>query len=72
MQAVRWKNFKMIRRKYDDRPDPPMVLYDLQNDIGETTDVAKQYPEIIKKIQDYVKTAHTESEYWPMDISKWY
>jgi hypothetical protein len=49
-----------------------MRLYDLQNDIGETTDIAKQYPEIIKKIQDYVKTARTESEYWPMDISKWY
>ncbi|MDR2438433.1 MAG: sulfatase [Planctomycetaceae bacterium] len=30
----------------------PMVLYDLQNDVGETTDVSEEHPEILKRLQN--------------------
>jgi hypothetical protein len=39
-------------------------LFDLQQDIGETKDVAKDNPEIAKIIGDYLLTARTESPHW--------
>ncbi len=30
----------------------PMSLYDLSNDIGETTDVSEKYPEVVKRLQE--------------------
>jgi len=35
------------------QPYPPR-LYNLDTDIGETTDVAAQHPEVVKQLQDYV------------------
>jgi arylsulfatase A-like enzyme len=43
----------------------PLALYDLQNDIAETTDVAAKHPEITAKIDAYLKTARSESPDWP-------
>jgi arylsulfatase A-like enzyme len=45
-------------------PDKPVVLYDLQQDLGETTDVAAQHPEIADRISAYLKTARTEVPEW--------
>ena len=30
----------------------PLSLFDLENDIGETTDVSQQYPEVVKRLQE--------------------
>ena len=40
------------------------MLYDLENDIGETTDIAGQRPEIAARIGDYLRTARSESADW--------
>ena len=56
----RWKG---IRER---RPDAPLVLYDLQTDLGEQTDVAASHPDIVAKIDAYLKTARTESPDWPI------
>jgi arylsulfatase A-like enzyme len=45
-------------------PDTPIVLYDLQNDIAEKTDVAAQNPGISEKISEHLKTARTELSEW--------
>ncbi|MHA3772839.1 arylsulfatase [Verrucomicrobiota bacterium sgz303538] len=55
----RWKGIR-------NGPDAPVVLHDLQNDIRETTDVAKQHPEIVEKIEAFLKTARTDSADWPI------
>ena len=60
-QAVRWQDFKAIRTDLK----KPLELYNLTEDIGEKYDVADTYPHIIKKIGEYLKTARTESKYWP-------
>jgi arylsulfatase A-like enzyme len=60
-QAVRWKNWKAVRLA----PDRPLELYDLNADIGETRDVAAQHPEVVSKIETYLRTARTESRHWP-------
>ncbi len=41
-QAVRMGDWKGIR----ERPDEALVLYDLSTDVGETTDVAGQHPDV--------------------------
>jgi arylsulfatase A-like enzyme len=60
-QAVRMGDWKAVRKS----PDSPLELYDLKNDLGEQNDVAAKHPEVVKKIEDYLKTARTESELWP-------
>ena len=60
-QAVRMGNWKGVRLKMENNPNAPVELYDLTSDIGETNDVAKDNPEIVKKIEKIMKEAHVES-----------
>jgi arylsulfatase A-like enzyme len=61
MRAVRMGNWKAIRLG----PDKPVELYDLSIDIGESRDTADKHPDIVKRIEEYLKAARTESENWP-------
>jgi arylsulfatase A-like enzyme len=61
-QAVRWRNYKAIRSA----PGKPLELYDLDSDIAEKNDIAKENPDVIAKIEEYLKTARTESPNWPI------
>ncbi len=55
-QAVRMGNYKAVRSN----PNSPLRLYDLSADIGETTDIAGQDPEIVAKIKKNMVTARTK------------
>jgi arylsulfatase A-like enzyme len=61
-QAVRWRNYKAVRSA----PGKPLELYDLSCDIGEKNDIAADNPEVIAKIEMYLKTARTDSPNWPI------
>jgi arylsulfatase A-like enzyme len=54
----RWKGHR------SGRPDAPVVLYDLHNDIGEKTNVAAAHPEIAARIGEYLATARLPSAEW--------
>lgn len=45
-------------------PEEPVVVYDLHSDLGETHDVARQHPEIAKRLGQYLSTARTPSRDW--------
>jgi len=60
-QAVRMGPWKGVRLK----PGAPVELYDLSRDLAEATDVAASHPDVIAKIEAYLKTARTPSERWP-------
>jgi len=45
--------------------DGPVTLYDLETDVGETTDVATKHPEVVERIAKYLSTARSESSEWP-------
>jgi len=60
-QAVRWRNYKAIRSA----PGEPLELYDLSSDIGEKNGIARENPDVIARIEKYLKTARTESPNWP-------
>lgn len=48
-----------IPTTYEQR-DTDLALYDLQNDIGETTDVSGQNPEVVTRLQAFVEQARAD------------
>jgi arylsulfatase A-like enzyme len=52
--AVRMGHWKAIRMK----PDAPWALYDLSQDVSETTDVSKANAELLAKMTAYATAAH--------------
>ena len=60
-QAVRTGDWKAIRFKQGE----PLSLYDLKHDLGEVNNVANEHPDVVARIEEYLKTARTESEFWP-------
>jgi len=60
-QAVRYGKWKAIKVK------GKFELYDLENDISETNDIASRNPAVIKEIENYLANARTESPFWPVD-----
>jgi arylsulfatase A-like enzyme len=57
-QAVRWKNWKAVRRG---RVARALELYDLVADPGETQDVAGEHADLCRKISDLMAAATIES-----------
>lgn len=54
----RWKGIR------SGGPDAEIVLYDLQTDIAEQTNVVAQHPEMALKLSDYLKTARSDAPDW--------
>ncbi len=63
-QAVRMGDWKGIRLNVAKNPDGPIELYNLKTDLGETTDVASEHPDIIESMAALMKDARTPSERW--------
>jgi arylsulfatase A-like enzyme len=61
-QAVRWRNYKAVRLA----PDKPLELYDLDIDLAEQKNIASRNPDVVAKIEEYLKTARTDSPNWPI------
>jgi arylsulfatase A len=61
-QAVRFGKWKAVRLNMDTNPVAPVELYDLDLDIGERTDLAKEYPEITEQMEQIMEKEHTYSE----------
>jgi arylsulfatase A-like enzyme len=61
-QAVRTGDWKAVRLG----PGRPLELYDLARDVGETRNVAAEHPEIVARVEAYLKTARTDSPDFPV------
>jgi len=61
-QAVRMGRWKAVRLS----KDGALELYDLQADPREERDVAAGHPDVVKKIEQYLRTARTDSARWPV------
>jgi arylsulfatase A-like enzyme len=61
-QAVRMGDWKAVRPQAGE----PIELYNLSADVGEKQNVAAQNPEVVAKIEAYLRTARTESADWPI------
>ena len=62
VQAVRMGRWKGVRLK----PGSPLEAYDLTTDLGEKTNIAEKQPEVVAKMEAYMKTARTEAAEWPI------
>ena len=60
-QAVRHGDWKAVRRV-----GQPVRLFDLKADPGEATDVAAKRPDVVRRVEEYLLTARTESKDWPL------
>jgi arylsulfatase A-like enzyme len=56
MQAVRFGNWKAVRKGTHINANAPIELYDLQNDLSEKTDLARQNPHIVEQAKKYLAT----------------
>ena len=61
-QALRMDDWKAIRIG----KNAPLALYDLNTDPGETKDVAKAHPEVVKQMEAQMKAAVTPSPDYPV------
>jgi len=61
-QAARIGDWKAVRHGLK----KPIGLYNLKSDPRETTDVAARHPDVARRFEDYLKTARTDSEIWPI------
>jgi len=63
--AARMGNWKAVKLNIDKTPQGVTELYNLSTDIGETNNIALSNPEIVKKMEEIIKQAHTTSEIFP-------
>lgn len=63
--AVRMGKWKAVKLNIDKTPKGVTELYNLSTDIGETNNIALANPEIVKKMEEIMKQAHTPSEIFP-------
>jgi len=61
-QAVRMGDWKAVRPQLG----APLELFQLSTDPGETNNVAAANPKVIARLEDYLKTARTDSPTWPV------
>jgi arylsulfatase A-like enzyme len=61
-QAARWRNWKAVKAPYT----KPLELFDLSSDIGEAHNVAATHPDIVSKLNEYIRTARSDSPDWPI------
>ena len=61
-QVVRWRNYKVVRPA----PEKPLELYDLNKDTAEEYNIAAENPDVVARVEEYLKTARTDSPNWPI------
>jgi len=65
-QAVRRGNWKGVRPGLD----KPIELYDLRTDIGEKNNIAEKHLDIVRRIEEILKNARTDSKDFPIRARK--
>ena len=57
--AVRMGKWKGIKRDLLKKPDAPLELYDLENDVSEKNNIAKEYPKVVARIEKIMLEARS-------------
>jgi len=63
-QAVLWGKYKAVRLKWHKNPNGPLELYDHEKDLAENFNIAKEHPDIVAKMEAYMKAARTNVGMW--------
>ncbi|MEZ0268430.1 MAG: arylsulfatase [Phycisphaerae bacterium] len=65
-QAVRLGDWKGVRTGLRKNENAPVQLYDLKSDVGESRDVAKENPDVVKRFEQILKDGRTDSPDFPL------
>ncbi len=65
-QAARLGKWKAVRPKLGG----PIELYDLDADLGEKMDVAARNQAVVARVEEVMRTAHTDSPDWPVKAGR--
>ena len=57
----KWKGIQLNVNKTFSDPTAPIELYDLENDLGETKNIAADHPEIVERVRKIFQEAHSKS-----------
>lgn len=68
-QAVRWKNWKAVRKISPDGLETSFELYDLASDVAETTNLAGAYPELVEELRHQMILSRKDSRFWPVKFN---
>ena len=68
--GLRMGNWKAVKRNVDKTPQGTTELYDLSTDVGETNNVASSNPDIVTRMEELIKEAHTPSKDFPFAFEK--
>ena len=60
--AIRKRDWKGVRYDVLKNPNSPLELYNLKTDIGETTNLSAQHPEIVQEMETILANVRTSSE----------
>lgn len=70
-QAVRWGNWKGVRLNVHNKGfHEEIELYDLENDVSETMNIASDNQDVVKTIMEIMASEHEFSETFPFDFEK--
>ena len=61
-QAARIDDWKGVRTSHNG----PLELYDLAVDPGELHNIAEQHPEVVARLDEFLRGARVDSELWPI------
>ncbi len=64
-QAVRKGNWKLVRYNVFNPEKTTTALYNLTNDSGEESNIASAHPDVVKELNEIMKSARIESEVFP-------
>jgi len=64
--SVRMGVWKAVRQKLHRRPDAPIELHNLAEDVGETKDLAAEHPDIVAKARALITAQHVPSKVFPI------
>lgn len=65
-QALRWKNWKLVKLHVNLPAQTTVELYDLEKDPSEKNDLAATHPQLVAKLEAMIKKAHTANKDWPL------
>ena len=65
-QAVRQGDWKAVKLEVKRQPDREVELYNLSEDPGESTDLAKKHPDIAEKMKVLMKKSHKTNPVFPL------
>ncbi|MEN9447785.1 MAG: hypothetical protein RJA25_1075 [Bacteroidota bacterium] len=63
-QAIRMGKWKVIKLNVNSPYKSTIELYDLDNDVAESNNLAEKHPEIVKQLLDLMNIAHTPNKFF--------